>query len=405
MGIPIASFLDWAKNTGPQFLSGPDNVINSVSRRSFILSKFMKNKPASKVLQGSNKIKEKLYLIAKRNFRMFNRGDSQSWPNLQKDENVQYDFRFGLGEIVWDEWEYEGQADGLVGELMYDKYLDMQISKEQRLWDDMIHGVDDQLFLAPNGADNYAAMEKGTGDPNLAYSVPVFVNENFGSTTGSFDTNWTTIGQASWATYSENWDNKRATYDENDTADNNSNKTGIFNAFDDISIEIGYQTPGMHNEAFEQSNEYGEDGWVPDEHCIVTSKAGKKEMMHLHRINNDSLITAQDGSHPYPMWNGIPFDDVALLDSAKLYIAEDGSSFVSEEAAGGTTATNVNKTGPRYYFLNTKYLYTVFHTSKYFKMGNVKEPTDKVGQFIIPVEVWFNLVCTGRRWQGLVSPT
>lgn len=403
-GIPIAAFLDWAKNTGPQFLSGPESVINSVSRRSFILSKFMKNKPANKVLQGSNKIQETLYLIAKRNFRMFNRGDSQSWPNLQKDELMQLDYRFGLGEIVWDEWEYEGQADGLAGERMYNKYLDEQVSKEQRLWDDMIHGVDDQLFLPPNGATNFAAMESSTGAPNLAFSIPVFVHEN-SSNNGGFDSNWLTTENVNQATYSLNWDNKRATYDESDPNDNNNNETGIFNAFDSISVDIGYETPGMHDEAFEDGNAYGEEGWTPDEYCIATSKKGRTKLMHLHRTNNDSLITMQDAAHPKPAWNGIPIEDIALLDANKLYIAEDASTYVAEDAAGGTSATNVDKLGPRYYFLNTKYIYTVFHSAKYFKMGNVKEPTDKVGQFIIPVEVWFNLICTGRRWQGLVSPT
>ena len=79
-GIPIAQFLDWAANTGPQFLTGENHIVNAVSRRSYLLGKFLRNKPASRILQGSDTIQETLYLDAQRTFQEFARGDRPRIP-------------------------------------------------------------------------------------------------------------------------------------------------------------------------------------------------------------------------------------------------------------------------------------------------------------------------------------
>lgn len=395
-GIPISAFLDNVIASGPQFLSGTDNIVNNVSARSFLLGKFLRDKPASRILMGSNKIRETLYLIPKRTFRMFNRGQSVNFSNLQKDINVEYDMRFGLDEIVWDEYEYKSQSDGLTGSRLVTKYKDMAASKQQGTWDSVIQGMEDQLVLPPNGAAKFAAMESGTGSPNLMYSLPVFVHEN-ASNSGGFDSNWTTVGQVNQSTHGTYWDNQRVTYDATDPADNNDNDTGLFNAFDEISIDIGFEALPMKPKYGEADTSYGEPAWVARDHCIPCSKAGKKLLMSLHRKSNDNLMSPQDAAYPMPLWNGIPIKDVAALDAAALY-AGDSSTFVAEEAA---TVTN---SGPRFYFLNTKYLIVAFHEDKYFQMLAKKDPLDKIGQYVIPVEVWCNMICTGRRWQGIVSP-
>lgn len=395
MGLSYEAFLDWFKGTGPIFLSDDRRIINDVSRRSYMLGKFLKGKPANHVLQGGSEIRETIYLDPKRTFRMFNRGDDITWQNPQKDVVMKYPWRFGLDELVWDEFEYITQTDGLSGSQLKVKYKDMAFSKKQRSWESNVDGVESKLFQSPAGASMFAEMEGG-GDGSEPYSIPVFVNEQAGSN-GRFDSNWTTIADINPATYSA-WDNKRRTYNYTDMADTGNNGTGLFNAFDRISMDIGYRRPGIKDEFFESGSGYGDGSLGGDPNFIIAcSLEGKAELMRLHRQSNDSLITPQDASHPRPAWNGTPIEDIDSLDTAALY--SDGSTgFVSE------LSDSAAKKGPRYYFLNCQYLNVFFHREKYFKMEPEKDPERKVGVRIIPIQTWFNVTCTSRRRQGLVSP-
>lgn len=387
-GIPIAQYLDWVSNTGPQFLSGPEHIVNNVSRRSFMLGKFLRGKPASEILKGSNKIQETLYLEAKRSFEMIERGQDITWQNPQKDVVMSLDWKFGLDHMAWDEFEYLGQTEGLTAGGLKTKYKDMAYSKQQRLWESAIDGLEDVIWEPPattsTETSTFASMESGG---KQSYSIPVFVNENEGSTTGSFSDAWTSVEGVSWATYSTNWDNKRETYAY---ADLDDPFDGLFPAFDRISLEINYRRPGIKDDYFENETSPGTDL------CIAASKTGTANVMALHRISNDSLIQPQDAAYPYPRWNGAPIVDVQALDDAQLY--GNGTAYVDELDAA------VDESGPRYYFLNTRYLKMVFHRAKYFHMRKAKEPERKVGVYFMPVEIWFNLVCTSRRHQGLVSP-
>lgn len=392
-GIPISSFLDWVVNTGPQFLSGDMNIINSVSRRSFLLGKFLRGKKASEILQGSDKIRETLYLSAIRTAEFFERGGDVSWSNPQKDVVVQLDFKFMLDHMSWDEWEYLGQTSGLTGGDLKTKYKDMAYSKQQRLWESNIDLIETSFFFPPNSAKTFAEMESGGLRP---YSIPVFVNEQQGSN-GRFDSNWTTIENANPATF-PNWDNARGTYDAIDPGDINNEDDGLFNAFDAIALDIHYEQPGIKDRFYEDDDSQGNPT------CIATSKLGSTQIMSLHRKSNDMLIQPQDGAYPLPRWNGLAIKDVSELDNAKLYDAVTTGNFVAENVLTGADTVKTGKPGARYYFLNTKYIKVVFHKAKYFKMEKVKEPERKVGVYVIPVQTWFNLVCTNRRVQGIVSP-
>lgn len=394
-GIPISNYLDWVVNTGPQFLSGDNYIVNSVSRRSFILGKFLRGKPASEILQGSNKIQETLYLSAIRTYQTFQRGDDITWSNPQKDVVMSLDFKFTLDHMSWDEWEYEGQTAGMSGDGLKAKYKDMAYSKQQRLWESNVDGLEDSLWKPPatSNADTQTYADMETGGPEL-YSIPVFVNENdLGtSATGSFSDAWVNVEGVSWSTYQNNWDNARQTYDATDPADTDGDSDGLFNAFDKMMIQTNYRRPGTKDRYFEDEVDPG------NELIICSSLNGCAQIIDLHRRSNDSLIQPQDAAYPYPRWNGAAIVDVQGLDTAALYKPSSGTALVTEEAA------TVSRSGPRYYWLNTRYMKMVFHRAKYFEMGAAKEPERKVGQYVIPVESWCNMTCTSRRHQGLISP-
>ena len=397
-GLSLNQFLDYVVDTGPVFLSGEDTIINNVSRRSFICGKLMRGSNASTVLQGGDKIQETLYLNAVRTYQQIGRNQDINRVNPQKDTLMQLDWKFAHDQMTWDEAEYMLQAGANPTKA---KYKDMAYSKKQRTWESVIDGFETGLWAppatTPTETTTYAAMEGSAGTQWL--SIPVFVNEQDGST-GGFNDGWTTIENVNLAA-NTTWRCKKSTYDASDGGlDTDSDGDGLFDGLEDLSIETGYEQPGFKDEYFEPDSAYGgekgEKKSTP--HILATSKTGKKQIMRLHRLSNDSLITPQDAAYPMPKWNNIPIKDVSALDTAALYRNGADTAFVGE------TAATVNKSGARYYLLNTHYLKMIFHSQKYFSMWPPLRLQNKVGVFAIDIEVWGNCVCTSLRHQGILSP-
>lgn len=393
MSLSLNAFLDFLVDSGPVFASGEDSIINNVSRRSFLMGKLLRGSPASKVIQGGDKIQETLYLNANRTYQQIGRNANINRVNPQKDVLMSLDWKFAHDQLVYDEVEYRLQLGAGV------KYKDMAYSKKQRTWESVIDGYETGLWAppatTPTETTTFANME-GAGGTQW-YSIPVFVNEQDGST-GGFNDGWTTIENVN-LTANPNWRCKRSTYSASDPLDLGGTGTGVFDGLDDLSIETGYQQPGFKDEYFEPDNHYTDENpkkSTPD--LLCTSKTGMKQIMRAHRHSNESLITPQDAAYPRPKWNGMAICDVSALDLAALYRNTADTAFVGE------TAATVNKTGARYYKLNTNYLRTIFHSEKYFSMWDPIRLQNKVGVFAIDIEVWGNILCTSLRQQGLLSP-
>lgn len=396
MSLSLQQYLDFVVNTGPVFLSGEDTIINNVSRRSFIMGKMLRGSPASKVLQGGDKIQETLYLNAVRTYEQIGRNQDINRVNPQKDTLMQLDWRFAYDQMTFDEAEYKLQAGANPTKT---KYKDMAYSKKQRTWESVVDGYETGLWyppaLTPTETVTYGEMEGSSG--KRWNSIPVFINEQDGST-GGFNDGWTTIQNVN-LTANPNWRCKRSTYDATDAIDSDGDGDGLFDGLEDLSLQTGYQQPGFKDEFFEPDNHYTNGKEKQSTPCLIaTSLTGMKQVMRMHRLSNESLITPQDAAYPKPRWNGITFCDVQALDSAALYRNAADSAFVAE------TAATVNKSGARYYKIDTNYLKAIFHTDKYFSMWDPIRLPNKVGVFAIDIEVWGNVCCTSLRHQGILSP-
>ena len=390
-GVALSAFLDWSTNSGPQYLSGPNHIINDVAAESYLFGEMMRGKTPDQLLQGSNKLKETVFLEGVSTFQTFKRGADVVFLNPQKDVTLELQWRFMLDYMSWDEAEYLLQSSSASGrDGLKTMYKQMAYSKEQRQMQSTIDGMEDLLWANPSGASQFAEMEAAGGQ--TPYSLPVFVHEN-GSNNGGFDSNWTTTELITQATYAANWDNYRAQYDYTDPLDTDGDLDGLFDMFEETTIKTKFKKPTLPNSS---TSDKFEPEAKRSGSSICTSTLGKKLVCSLNRQSNDSLINPNDAYYGgNPSWNGIPIMQVAALDTAALY--DDGASGYTTEAA----ATNA---GPRFYFFQWAYLNWRFHRAKYFQKREKKEPINKIGVFIHPVEIWGNLTCTSRRRQAICYP-
>ena len=100
---------------------------------------------------------------------------------------------------------------------------------------------------------------------------------------------------------------------------------------------------------------------------------------------------------------------MAELDTASLYlntagatVNPEGSGMADDAGAGNTDTQGVH--GPRYYWINGKYINPVFHSSRYFTRHEVMTHPNQPFTHVQPVDCWCNIVCRSRQRQGIVVP-
>ena len=100
-----------------------------------------------------------------------------------------------------------------------------------------------------------------------------------------------------------------------------------------------------------------------------------------------------------PTYAGYSIVYVKLLDTAAVYYT----------VAGGATGTvgiesAAAKTGPRYYLINPKYLYTVWHKDAFMQPIEVaRSPEDPTAK-VTPYKTYGNLWARSRIRQALLVP-
>lgn len=134
--------------------------------------------------------------------------------------------------------------------------------------------------------------------------------------------------------------------------------------------------------------------------CIWASRQGQTAYQIALRVSQDQFVVAgrQDPSYADPAYMGIPVKWASELDTAALYPNSGGTATFSEGNA------DADPRGPRYYWVNTQYLYPVFHDEMYFLKDEVSRHHNDPDTFVCPVYTWYNVLCTSRQRQGFVEP-
>jgi hypothetical protein len=385
-GTALSGFNDFNEATGPLYLTGDRYIVNEAQLQTYSFGNLtLGDRGKKKMVQGGSTIRESVVFDTNNATRFHKPGDTQNWANPQPLKKIEARWRFAITHKAWTRQEVIlnerikfGDADAV-----YQAYVDLAYEKEMLMWTDKWNFMEEALWAAPNISN----MESDDGTD--AYSIPVFVNED---TNGLFNPRassaWTTIeGINPTSTGYTLFKPVQRTY----TSEAINNMGNIISQFDGMWKDLRYEMPPTYQEYF-TNPKY-------NKLCIYCSSYGHTAVGMLIREHTTEgfvhIAGAQDPSCPNPQFHGVPIVWVSTLDDAALY--NSGSSTVVKEG----DATIV---GPRFYWINSEFLYPVFHDEMYFEVDKVSKHHNDPDTYVQPVSTWYNVVCTSRQRQGIVSP-
>ncbi len=392
VGTPLSQFNDFVEGTGPTYVTGPKSLINEAVKNTYWFGRLIQGaKSKKKMLQGGANIRENLVFQDNGTFQTYLPGQTHDWKNPQRLKKLQIEWRYTLAHMAWVEQEILNNEIISYGtnDARFQQYVDIRNEKEMLMWTSKWNGLEDLLWAQPDSS----SMESTDGTE--PYSIPAFINEEANGLWGQFlgmsdSRTFTTVENLDPkdTSLSLRWQPQQASYSPaKNTAADVGDPLFLMSAFDDIFQDVMFEQPPT-------MKQYWEDPRY-NKFMIVTTKAGRSQFMRLMRLQQDHFIAGpQDASYPDPQFNGIPVQRASTLETAALY----------NNAGSPVTEDNATSSGARYYLVNSEYLYPVFHTQRYFYKHEVTKHHNVPDTWVCPVATWYNIICTSRQRQGIVSP-
>lgn len=395
-GTALSQFNDFTLATTSVKVSGPESLVNDAQLNTYSFGDLMGGDTGrKKMIQGGKTITENVVFQDNGTFRFTLPGETQTWSNPQKLVQSEYHWRFSLAHMSWTRQEVllNDRIKYGTEENRFLAFVDLRNEKELLMWTAKWNGVEAQLWAEPDSG----AMEAAGG--KQAMSIPVYVNEDTNGLFNNLDgsaTTFTTVGGINPTTTTQGqtaWVPQTKTYTQEISAqDHMYNPGNLLAGISALYRECRFEQPPTMQSYFDDPRF--------NRFKIFTSTVGETAAEIAVRMSNDLLRGGwgpQDWGYGNPAYRGIPIKRVSTLDTATLYENSNTTDKVAE-----STADNI---GPRYYLINSQYLYPVFHDEMYFEKDEISRHHNDPDTFVCPVATWYNVICTSRRRQGLLSPS
>jgi hypothetical protein len=389
-GSLLTAFGDFAQATTLVKVSGRENVINDAQNRTFILGWLTRGDRGMKKMIHSGKTVDEFLMFDEENTFGWHRiGATQRWVNPQVLRKVSVELKFAVDHMTWARQEIILNEKVRYGnsDMVMEAFVDILHQKERRLMTSHWNGMDNSMTAEPN----VERMERNTADAPQPGSIFMWVNE---ATNGLFlpldgGTSFTTVGGIDpTASGYERFVPAQRTYDSAAINDPGN----IFSAFDQMWKDIRFEKPPSQQEYFTDPRYNNQ--------TIFTSSVGHSVYGQQIRLATSegfhSIAGSQDPAVPDPMYFGIPVVWHRGFDTATVYANTGGDDTVTEG-----TAANI---GPRFYWLNSNFLFPVFHDEIYFSKDEPRQDYTNIDEYVMPVSTWMSTLCTSRARQGVVSP-
>lgn len=366
----LVTYSDFLRATKVAKITGPQEILNDAVKNTYAISEMLRGRGMDEILQAGQSIKDNIQLNAAGSFEFYSPNPEFNPTDDDTLSEVSVGWRFAKTS-----YGFSDETIALNTGSTENVYVDLKMKYEQAQRLDMMNGMEDALWAVPVTG----TMEGGAGDSPPAYSIPAFVNE---ATNGLWP-GWTTKMGLN-PTNEERWRPQQAFYDSTNIADEDN---GILSTFDDMFMRVKFESPDAQSAYFENDRLRMMK--------IFSNRDGIRKYRRLLRSANDRLVSPQDPAYNDPMYSGIPLKYISTLDLAPL------------EITGGNTASGAAYPigRPRFFFLNFKYLFPVYHTSGYMQMvgpvpGGITQPFSHAVYY----RTWYNIFCRSMLRQGIVAP-
>jgi len=385
----MADFGDFILSTTTAYLRGPKVVIREAVENTYLFGDLMVGAGMRDILQGGAKISDSLALADPGLAQTYGSGDDEfNWRNPQTLTEWSVEWRYALTHFAWTDQERGLQGTGeMTQRARFKKFKDIYDNKVGMAYQSLYNLLESLLWALPITED----MESASGEK--PYSIPAFVNEQ---TNGMFhndddNANDTPSAGNEFATVegispetNARWRPVQQTYNSLLAADPDNLMEGM----DKMMLALTYKPFRGGRDYFERS--------MKSKQMICCSNLGWRSLVAIMRKSQDLFVTQgrQDAAYAEPTFAGIPVMFTSALDDAALY----------NLANVGTTESLATLNGPRYYWLDAEYIRPVFHRDRFIKQHTVKEHPNQPFTKIVPIDVWYNLVCRSRQRLGILSP-
>lgn len=408
-GTPQVLHNSFMEATPPLYITDPDAVINDAQlHRTYSFGALMGGDRGKKVMAaGGSELRFATFFETGGRTRFHQPGATQAWAQPQKLVHGRAHWRYLITDMSWtlqdivlnEKLKY-GSDDDKVKE-----YVRLKRHYEQVMWTDKWDFLESHVWSEPD----FAEMESAAGgDYGKWYSIPAFINE---FTDGLFNKGPTSPGGTAWTTLhgldpstnvqaQNRFKHTVATYSNSGTNMGSSSvaaANSILGAFEKMWQDCHWEKPPTMKEYFSEP--------AYNNQQIFCSKEGQRAYQSFLRMNQDLYVIEgrQDPAFPDPAFNFIPIKYVNALTSATLYPNHSTLSSATDNVSEGTSGDGI--TGPRFYWINSNYLYPCFHEDMFFQVQKIREHFNDPDTFVQPVRTWGNLKCTSRQRQGLVKPS
>lgn len=360
-GKSLQLFADLLATTNANSLknTSESGILSEVQNQTYLTSAFMKGKSAADVVKAGKDIRAYSQFAAGTQSEFYLPGATFNNSVEDIDSTLIYYFRYLHDAFVYTKHEIEHNSSSSDEFGINTRLIDIMKSKRQGMKISTFNTIEASWWTTPA----LATMETAA-TANRPYSIRTWITED-----GLAPSTFTTIGNINPSTQSL-WRNQVSNY----TA--GSIDTTLISAFDEMWKKVDFEAPPT-------MQAYLNDTKL-SKFLIPTDINGSKIYQRLTRQSNNHLIGsgkdvgAYSGDLPY---NGIPVKYVKQMD-----------------------AIGYSSTQPRYFWINTEFLYPVWHTSAYFQEEEPMTSQTAPYTYVVHSDTWYQLICKSRQRQGIIVP-
>ena len=403
-GTAVSLYNNFMEAQGPLYITSPSDVINDAQiHRTYSTGALMGgDRGMKKMVTGGSEIRFATFFQTGQVTKHIQPGETRTWSQPQKLVHGAAKMRYRETHMAWTRQVIMHNEGARFGnpDAMFHQFVDHRRHLEQQMWTDYWDFDESHVWSEPD----YTEMEAAAGGTEgKFYCIPAFINEytnGLYNNSGTAGTAWTTIeglDPTSSTRGQTSFKHDVVTYSREIVSNNHLIGTSnLIAAMDKAWKKTHFEKPP-------KAGEYYTDPAYNSQQ-IFTSEAGQLAYTTALRASQDLFVISgrQDPAFTDPSYNFIPVKYVTALQTATLYPAGTAGAITNNVAESSTET--LNGVGPRFYFVNSNFLYPVFDKDMFFERGKVREHFNDPDTFVMPVFIWGNLLCPSRKRHCLIRP-